>query len=320
MKGMFKTTFLSLMILVLVFSVQLPTPVVAAGSPDETDDNLVPTAGKGREQVIHDQVNTSTAEQKRAFGGEQYSTGRFERPFDMDMAYLPYLDIVKSTMQREDTDFIYVTLQVAAPISESAEKPARYGLMLDPNLDGRSEFLILAQKPMTTDWTVSGVDVWESTSAGLPLASENGPIPVTGSKGYDVNLFSSGEGSKNGLAWVRLSPDKPDTVEIAFLNSMVGGEKGRFVWRPVTDGADYESTVYDLNVSYTIEEAGSPLGDSAFYPLKEVFAVDSTCRVASGYTASGNEPGLCPLPAAPDRPDEPSSPTTPQQPQPGILG
>lgn len=320
MKVLFRSTFLSLLMLSLVFSVHQPTPVVAAGSPDETNDNLVPTSGTGKEQVVHDQVNTSTADQKRAFGGEQYSTGRFERPFDMDMAYLPYLDIVKSTMQREDKNFIYVTLQVAAPISDSADKPARYGLMLDPNLDGRSEFLILAQKPTSTDWSVSGVDVWESTSAGNPLASENGPIPVTGSKGYDVNLFSSGKGSKTDLAWIRLSPDKPDTVEIAFLNSMVGGEKGRFVWRPVTDGADYESTVYDLNVSYTIEQAGSPLGDSVFYPLKEVFAVDSTCRVASGYTASGKEPGLCPLPPAPDRPDEPSSPSSPQQPPPDILG
>ncbi len=320
MKGMFKTTFLSLMILVLVFTVQLPTPVVAAGLPDEANDNPVPTAGTGREQVIHDQVNKSTAEQKRAFGGEQYSTGRFERPFDQEMTYLPYLDIVKSTMQREDKDFIYVTLQLAAPVSESADKPARYGLTLDPNLDGRSEFLILAQKPVNSEWTVTGVDVWESSSASKPLASENGPIPVTGSNGYEVNLFSSGKGTQTGLAWVRLSPDKPDTVEIAFLNSMIGGEKSRFVWRPVTDGADYASTVYDLNVSYTIEQAGSPLGDSTFYPLKEVFAVDSTCRVASGYTASGNEPGLCPLPAAPDRPDEPSSPTTPRQPPPNILG
>jgi hypothetical protein len=119
---------------------------------------------------------------------------------------------------------------------------------------------------------------------------------------------------------VRLSPDKPDTVEIAFRNSLVGGEKGRFVWRPVTDGKGYANTLYDLNVSYTIEQAGSPLGDSMFYPLKEVYAVDSTCRVASGYTASGNEPGLCPLPPPPDKPDHSTSPSAPQQPPPDIIG
>jgi hypothetical protein len=235
------------------------------------------------------------------------------------MNYLPYLDIVKSTMQREDKDFIYVSIQVAAPVADSGEKAARYGLLLDPNLDGRSEFLVLAQKPVSTDWSVAGVDVWESSSAGKPVATDSGPIPVTGSMGYDVNLFSSGKGSEADLVWARLSPEKPDTVEIAFRNSLVGGEKGKFVWRPVTDGADYTSTLYDLNVSYTLEQAGSPLGDSMFYPLKEVYSVDNTCRVASGYTASGNEPGLCPLPPAPDKPQQNTSPSTPQQTQPDLF-
>ena len=73
---------------------------------------------------------------------------------------------------------------------------------------------------------------------------------MTGSLGYDVNLFTSGKGSDTDLAWVRLSSEKPDTVEIAFKNSLVGGEKAKFVWRPVTDGAGYASTLYDLNVSF----------------------------------------------------------------------
>jgi hypothetical protein len=319
MKLQFRTPFFMWLILTLAFTMNPTTSVLASSLPDGSNNTLVPTSGTGKEQIIYDQVDTSTASQKRAFGGDQFNTGKFERPFDQNMAYLPYLDIVKSTMQRDDKNFIYVTIQMAAPIADSTEKPARYGLLLDPNLDGRSEFLVLAQKPATTDWSVTGVDVWKSTSAGKPKTADSGPIPVTGSMGYDVNLFSSGKGSDVDLAWVRLSPDKPDTVEIAFRNSLVGGEKSRFVWRPVTDGAEYANTLYDLNVSYTLEQAGSPLGDSLFYPLKEVYAVDSTCRVASGYTASGNEPGLCPLPPAPDKPDQHSSPSSPPQSEPNLF-
>jgi hypothetical protein len=320
MKFMPKTPFFIWLILTLAFAVNPPVPVLAAGQADNSNHTLVPTSGTGKEQVIYDQVNTSTASQKRAFGGEQYSTGRFERPFDQSMGYLPYLDIVKSTMQRQDKDFVYVTIQVAVPVSDADGKTALYGLELDPNLDGRSEFLILAQKPVGTDWSVEGVNVWKSSSASNPAAGGNGPIPVTGSAGYDVSLFSSGKGSESDLAWVRLSPDKPDTVEIAFRNSLTGGEKGRFVWRPVTDGEGYTNTLYDLNVNFTIEQAGSPLGDSMFYPLKEVYAVDSTCRVASGYTATGNEPGLCPLPPAPEKPEQHNRPSSPQQPPPVIIG
>jgi hypothetical protein len=319
MKLMPKTPFFMWLILTLAFAVNPAAPVFAASSTDTTNHTLIPTSGTGKEQVVYDQVNTSTASQKRAFGGEQFSTGRFERPFDQNMAYLPYLDITKSTMQRADKDFIYVTIELAAPLTEADTKTALYGLELDPNLDGHSEFLVLAHRPTGTDWSVAGVDVWKSSSSSNQLAKGKTVIPVTGSAGYDVNLFSSGKGSDADLAWVRLSPDKPNTVEIAFRNSLVGGEKSHFVWRPVTDGAGYASTLYDLNVSFTIEQAGSPLGDSMFYPLKEVYAVDSTCRVASGYTAMGNEPGLCPLPAAPDKPEQNTSPSVPQQTQPDLF-
>ena len=306
----FRNMFFIMMAFAMMLSFFPMATVQAAALPDHpdgSDHTLVPGTATGKEQVIHDQVNTSTAEQKRAFGGEQYSVGRFERPFDQDMKYLPYLDIVKSTMQRDDPNFVYVTIQVTEPLDKSLDKPASYGLELDPNLDGRSEFLLLAARPKSTEWSVVGVNVWKSSSAEKLLAADGPSIPVTGSAGFDMNLFEAGKGDDLDLAWARLSPDKPDTVEIAFKNSLIGGEKGKFVWRPVTDGAAYPTTVYDLNVSYTLEQAGSPIGDSMFYPLKDVYAVDSTCRVASGYEATGKEAGLCPLPPPPARSDPKST-------------
>lgn len=299
----------ALLVFLLVSAFAPLNSIKAAGLPE--DDTLVPVTGSGKEQVIHDQVNTSTASQKRAFGGEQYSLGRFERPFDNEMKYLPYLDIVKSTLQRGDAVFIYTTIQVADKVSSADGNTALYGLELDTNSDGRPEFLILAEAPVDDKWTVKGVNVWKSSSA-YAIASKNGPsIPVTGSAGFDLNVFKSGDGDVKNLAWVRLSPEKDDTVEIAFRNSLIGGEKGKFVWRPVTDGSPYPTTEYNLHLNYTIVQAGSPLIDSLFYPLKDVFAVDNTCRVASGYEPSGKEPGLCPLPPPPSRPDNPSIPPPP---------
>lgn len=115
MDTLIRRTFNWAMAIVLAFALLPVSPGNAAALSDHPDGNehtLVPGAGTGKEQVIHDQVNVSKADQKTAVGGEQYSAGRYERPFNKDMVYLPYLDIVKSTLQREDADFIYVTIQV----------------------------------------------------------------------------------------------------------------------------------------------------------------------------------------------------------------
>jgi hypothetical protein len=314
MRKTFKTLLFSMLALLLAAGVSPVSLVHAATgpvSPANVEHKLIPVTGNGKEQVVYDQVNKDGEKLKSAVGGEQYSVGKFERPFDENMNYLPYLDIVKSTLQREDPNFIYTTVQVAAPVSTSEGKPALYGLELDTNMDGRSEILILAEKPLSTEWSVMGVNVWKSTSSEKSLSTSGAAIPVTGAMGYDLNLFAAGVGTDADLAWVRLSPDKPDTVELAFKNTLVGGEKGKFVWHPVTDGKSYSSKLYDLNVNFSLEQAGSPLRDSLFYPLKEVFAVDNTCRVASGYQPSGRETGLCPLPAPAQGPETPGEPAPP---------
>jgi hypothetical protein len=258
---------------------------------------LIPGEFTGKEQVIHDQDTEPYASENKAAGGDEFKQGRFERPFDKKMVYLGNLDIVKSTMIRTDPEFIFVTIQVAKPVASAINNAAFYGLELDLNRDGRSLFMIRGLGPLSEDWTTEGVDVWKSSAAEQPLtmASEGG-IPVTGALGFDVNLLRAGRGTDSDLAWIRLKPGTEDIVEIAFKNTIVGGEKGKFIWRPFTDGAPFSEREYDLQVSYTLEQAGSPYKGEINYPLKDVFAVDNTCRVASGYTASGYEPGICPLP------------------------
>jgi hypothetical protein len=266
---------------------------------------LSPINAAGKAQTIHDQVNKNYASERRAYGGDEYRVGRFERPFDSKMTYLGYLDIVKSTMVRTDPNFIFVTIQVADPVESAVERPAYYGLELDLNLDGRSKYLIRATRPLNEEWSVAGVDVWKSTSSEQPLSQAYTGIPVTGATGFDVSMLLAGKGDDIDLAWIRMNPGLKDTVEIAFKNSLVGGEKGKFVWRPFTDGAPFEPKLYDLQNSFTLEQAGSPIIGEKDYPLKAVYAVDNTCRVTSGYEATGKEPGICQQPPPPEKPDKP---------------
>lgn len=285
---------------------ETPTP-----QPTRHVHTSIPMTGSGKAQTIHDQVNKNYASQKRAYGGDEYKNGRFERPFDTNMEYQGYLDIVKVTMTRDDPHFIYVTIQVADPVIPATDQPAFFGLEVDMNLDGRSKYLIRGARPYTEDWTNDGVEVWQSTSSDLPVNKSGDGIPVTGTLGFDVSLLTAGAGEDVDLAWIRLSPGLMDSVDIAFKKSLIGGEKGKFVWRPFTDGLPFSPTQYDLQNSFTLEQAGSPIAGDKDYPLKEVYLVDNTCRVTSGYTATGKEPGICPVPPEPDKPDQPgeSAPT-----------
>ena len=69
---------------------------------------------------------------------------------------------------------------------------------------------------------------------------------------------------------------------------------------------------------FTEEEAGSPVRDKKYYPLKALFAVDNTCREAHGFNPTGYEPMLCPRETKPTKqPNEPGlegDPLIPHQP------
>jgi hypothetical protein len=62
--------------------------------------------------------------------------------------------------------------------------------------------------------------------------------------------------------------------------------------------------MYDYNDRFTEAEAGSPVYDKQYYPLKALFAVDNTCWEAFGFKANGYEPKLCPR-AEPPKPHQP---------------
>jgi len=70
-----------------------------------------------------------------------------------------------------------------------------------------------------------------------------------------------------------------------------------------------------------LAEAGSPVRENMYYPLKQLFLVDNTCREAFGFEPTRYEPQICPVPVPPTKtPGPPSEPgTTPAACQPPVT-
>ena len=114
-----------------------------------------------------DQNSSRTASRKQAPGGDQFSTGLFERPFNaqtMDV-YYPDLDIVDFSAYQDDT-WLYVTIRLQG-LGSSGLLSGRYGFELDLDTDGQGEFLVLAFTPVSTDWTTDGVQIWQDANGNI---------------------------------------------------------------------------------------------------------------------------------------------------------
>jgi hypothetical protein len=62
---------------------------------------------------------------------------------------------------------------------------------------------------------------------------------------------------------------------------------------------------------FTEDQAGSPVKDKQYFPLKDLYAVDNACREAFGFNPTGYEPQLCPREAQPTRRPKPESTQAP---------
>ncbi len=285
-----------------------PSPMPAA-----VEHIHVPSTAEGKPQVIHDQISQATAAQKQANGGDEFPRNRFERPFDQEMGYLPYLDIVEADLVRNE-DFFYFTIQTVESVSQSPEPPMT-GIELDLNLDGRGDYLLLARGPYTPEWGQDGVEVWQDTDDSVgsvtPVLNDN---PTGSGNGYDTKIFEAGLGDDPDVAWVRLNPDDNTKIEFALLSTALFPKGQIFLWGAFTDGLIKDPGAFDYNDRFSREEAGSAWKADKDYPVKSLYAVDSTCRAPSGYESRGGEPGVCYIAPPPveekGAPPAPSAPST----------
>jgi len=260
-----------------------------------------------------DQDSSKTAKNKEANGGDRFTYGEFERPFNattMDV-YFPDLDVLDTETYQDDTwIFGSITLNARDPNNQFSGK---YGLELDFDLDGRGDWLILVAKPSSTDWSVDGVQVWQDTNKDVggstPMFSDNN---LSTGDGYDAKVFDGGQGNDPDAAWARILPTNPLVVQLAVKRSLFGDDHKYLanLWA----GHDALSpALFDFNDHMTHEQAGAAIrGFEIFYPIKGLSELDNTCKVAVGFAPSGNEPGLCKtlIPGEPGQPGAPKCQNT----------
>jgi hypothetical protein len=307
------TTALSLLVLSMLASCNLSAgtstattiPNTAAAVP--TVITIMPTIVHLMEPadfpaaMLSNILDTNTApvaSQKRTTGGDSFNNNLFERPFSADMAtYYPDLD-VQSASLGTDATWYYVAIVLAGQ-STGGGLSKDYAVELDLDGDGRGDMLIVAQDPGAA-WSVNGVQVYtdpdKNVGGKTPILSD--PPPQTGQGYYDL-VFNAGVGSDPDAAWARLDPSNSAVVQIAFKRALINSS-GHFLWGAwAMDPSMFHPGWFDYDDHFTAAQAGSPLVNDPNYPLKALYEVDNTCRWAVGFTPTGNEPGICPVPPTP---------------------
>jgi hypothetical protein len=293
-----------------------PTSTLAATSTPSITHSMTPSDINPTGTLMYDVDSSGTASQHRAPYGDSYNINLFERPFTQkDMTYVPSLDITTFQLTSDST-WYYVFIGL---IGNNPNDPIDidYGVEIDQDHDGFGDVLVWAQPPYGTRWTTDGVKVYtdpnHDTGGASPEKSDanattNAPYP---GDGYETVIFNQGQGDDPDLAWARIDPQNPNTVDFAFKQSLAGPS---FMWGVWADAGLKNPGMFNYNDRFTNAQAGSPIGNSQYYPINAIYAVDNTCRAAYGFTPSGYEPLLCPsktLPAAVPTNKPPKSSCTP---------
>ena len=273
---------------------EAPTAEAPAAAPAESQHKDVPgelPAGNGA--VMGDHSTVSSLNAGRALVGDQFTLGKFERPYNantMDV-YFPHLDIVSGNVY-EEASWVYARLTLVGPDTSGAFS-GQYAAEVDTDLDGRGDFLMIVNHPSSSDWTTDGVQVLMDTNGDV--GGEN--IVNTDSEGqgdgYETLAFDQGTGTDPDMAWARLSPSDANSIEMAFKSSILQGDDKYLVgfWAAT---AALNPALFDLNDHYTHEQAGEANEEFAtFYPIKELAELDNSCRVAVGFLPSGVLPAAC---------------------------
>jgi hypothetical protein len=240
-------------------------------------------------------------------GGDRFTFGRFERPFNanaMDV-YFSQIDIVNTEVFQDDV-FIYARISLK-DLSASSSQTAQYAVELDTTRNGKANWLVIASKPESTEWTVNGVQVYQdangSVGGEMPYLTDTNPVA---GDGFDQLFFDQGQGEDPDTAWVRISPNDANMVEISIKRTAIGSPSQFLInmWA----GHNIDPAKFDLNDAYTHEQAGAAdAGLEYYYPIKEVAEIDNSCRIAVGFQPNGSEPGICPVPQAESQPVPPGT-------------
>lgn len=284
---------------------ELVTVVDTATSPPPTEipiqHQVFPVnLPENRSGHAGDYDSSVTAKEKKSNGGDRFTFERFERPFNantMDI-YYPELDIV-DTFVYEDVTWMYGTIQVVDRSAVNVS-PYRFAMQVDIEADGKGDFLVTALNPPSTDWTTNGVQVFQDANSDVgDLTAMFTDKDATDGDGFETLVFDQGKGNDPDAAWVRVSPQNPNIVELAVKRSIFNNTAIYMVnmW---TGHGSLDPALFDFSDHFTHEQAGAADPELPnFYPIKAVSELDNSCRMAVGFQPKGSEPGICPLLAPP---------------------
>jgi hypothetical protein len=272
-------------------------------------------AAPGGGKLVYDVESQCTAPERRAPYGDSYRINRLERPFLQDMTYVADLDIVTYTVG-EDQVWWYVSIQLMGA-DPNNELGINFGVELDQDHDGFGDYIIWAHPPYTTEWDTANVQILQDKNHNTGGVSGEKSDPPFAGDGYETLIFNGGAGDADpDMAWVRTNGMYPASVQFAFKKAWAGTV---FMLGTLADAGLKDVGQLDYVDRMTEAEAGSPIKDKQYYPLRALFAVDNACREAFGFVPTGYEPQLCPREAPPTKkPGEPDGPTdVPGCPDPG---
>ena len=286
-------------------SATLISPVIETPVPPPTEIGIQHTIipanlPENRSSHAGDYDSSATADEKKSNGGDRFTFERFERPFNantMDI-YYPELDIVDTFVFQDET-WLYGTIKVVDRAAVNMS-PYRFAMQLDTDVNGKGNYLVVALNPSSTEWTTDGVQVYQDANRDVgnltAMVSDKG---APGGDGFEANLFDNGKGNDPDSAWIRESPNDANTVEIAVKRALVGNPPLYMVDMWAGHG-NLDPSLFDFSDHYTHDQAGAAdPGLPNFYPIKSVFELDNSCRMAVGFEPNGSEPGLCPFIAPP---------------------
>jgi len=258
---------------------------------------IIPSTGTSDRATAHDNENSLFYDTKKVKTGDEFYKNRFERPFtSVDMAYLPDLDIVNFSIT-SDEKFFYIDISMVELDSATQSLTGFYGVEIDRNADGRAEVLLTTRPPYTAEFTADNVAAYLDVNSDVGGAIINRPDDFA-SDGFEATIFDLRQGiypaGNPDLVWVRQTTDGTlPAVEIAFDRQMFKDGTEAFMWSVLSSDVAIDPASLYYQDHFTAEQAGAANTDDPNYPIKDLAAMDNTCRVPLGFQASGTEPLGC---------------------------
>jgi hypothetical protein len=162
------------------------------------------------------------------------------------------------------------------------------------DLDGKGDWMVTASSPSSTEWTTNGVQVFQDANHDVGATIAMFSDKHATSDGFETKVFDQGQGSDPDTAWLRVTPDNPNMVQIALKRSLVGNDD-TYMMNMWAGNSLMDPALFDFSDHFTYEQAGAAdPGFEIYYPIKAVAELDNSCRMAIGFKPTGKEPGLCP--------------------------